>query len=325
MGAPGSSHRLSLDAIAEAARVIDPVFLHTPQYEYQPVSARLGCSLVLKVETANPIRSFKGRGADHFLYRVSSRDDHRSMVCASAGNFGQAMAYVCRKRERPLVVFVGEAANPLKVERIRALGAEVRQVGRDFDAAKEAARSFAAETGAWMVEDGREPEISEGAGTIAVELTERGTPPEAICVPLGNGALLTGMARWVAEASPDTEVIGVCARGADAMERSWREGRVVERASVDTIADGIAVRVPVPEAVEDMKGLVDEVLLVDDDQIVAAMRLLLVAAGQVVEPAGAAGVAGILAHPDRFRGRRVASVLCGSNLTGEGMARWLGL
>jgi peptide deformylase len=317
------AHRLSLAAIADAARNIDAVFLHTAQYECEPLSEKLGCAVTLKVETANPIRSFKGRGADYFLTRVTAAGDVRPLVCASAGNFGQAMAYACRKRGRPLVVYAGEHANPLKVERMRALGAELRLNGDDFDAAKAEAKRFAGESGARMVEDGREPEISEGAGSIAVELLERDDIIDAVTVPLGNGALVNGIARWLKAASPSTEVVGVSSRGADAMERSWRTGRAIERPRVDTIADGIAVRVPIPEAVEDMLHTVEDVVLVGDDAILEAMRLLYEHAGLLIEPAGAAGIAAILTDVERYRGRRVATVLAGGNVTGADAARWL--
>ena len=160
--------RLSLERIERAAATIDPVFLNTPQFESEPLSDALDMRLVLKIETINPIRSFKGRGADFLLSDASA--DSAPLVCASAGNFGQALAYAARKRGRQLVVFAAETANPLKIDRMRALGADVRLFGCDFDAAKERARSYAVETGASFIEDGREPAISEGAGTIAVEL-----------------------------------------------------------------------------------------------------------------------------------------------------------
>lgn len=316
-------HRLSLEAIREAASTIDPAFARSPQYESEPLSEALGCRLTLKVETVNPIRSFKGRGADHLMTSVTAEGDTSPLVCASAGNFGQALAYACRRFGVSLVVYASERANPLKVARMRALGADVRLAGDDFDAAKAAARRYGEETGARLVEDGREPAISEGAGSIAVELLERDAVLDAVTVPLGNGALVNGMARWLKAASPWSQVIGVSSAGADAMARSWRSGRVVERAEVDTIADGIAVRAPVPEAVADMAGLVDDVALVTDDAIIEAMRLLHRHAGLVVEPAGAAGLAAIVDDPDRYRGRRVATVVCGSNLTDDDVARWL--
>lgn len=313
------SHRLSLEAIGEAARTLDPVFRGTPQFRCEPLSRTLDCELTLKLETANPIRSFKGRGADFFLRQVVARGDGRPLVCASAGNFGQAMAYVCRRHGRGLDIFASTRANPQKVARMRDLGAEVHLAGEDFDAAKEAAREHCRRHGGWMVEDGREPEISEGAGSIAVELLATGEAFDAILVPLGNGALLNGMARWIKAASPATRVIGVCSRGADAMEVSWRRGGVVERSAVSTIADGIAVRVPVPEAVDDMMGLVDDVVLVDDDTIRRAMGHLFEDAGLVTEPAGAVGVAALLSDAQRFADRRVATVICGSNVASDSL------
>ena len=323
VGAARPKHRLSLESIHEAAGTIDPVFTNSPQYECDALSQALGCEITLKLETANPIRSFKGRGADYFLARAVARGETRPVVCASAGNFGQAMAYSCRKRGIELTVYASENANPRKVERMRALGARIVLNGADFDAAKSAAHSYAAENGAWIVEDGREPEISEGAGTIAVELLAREQVYDAVTIPLGNGALLNGMSRWFKAASPATGIYGVSSAGADAMETSWRTGSIVERTSVSTIADGIAVRTPIPEAVDDMRGLVDDVLLVDDEAIVEAMRLLYRHAGVLIEPAGAAGIAAILADPDRFRGLRIATVLCGSNLTDDQIERWL--
>lgn len=316
-------HRLSLARIEQAARLIDPVFLDSPQYECEPLSHVLGCRLTLKLETANPIRSFKGRGADCFVKTDERVRPGVTLVCATAGNWGQALAWVCRARGLRLVVYTATTANPLKLQRMREMGAEVRLHSDDFDAAKAEAKRYAQADGGLFVEDGREASIAEGAGTIGLELLARGESFDALVLPLGNGALLTGVARWVKAHSPGTQVVGVSARGADAMERSWREGRIVERDAVDTIADGIAVRVPVPEAVHDMQGLVDDVVLVDDGTVVEAMRTLFRHAGVLVEPAGAVGVAALLAGRARWQGARVATVLCGSNLTAEQIERWL--
>lgn len=323
IGSRRPKHRLSLAAIARAARSIDPVFLGSPQYACDAVSASVGCDLTLKIETQNPIRSFKGRGAACFVERAHAEGDARPLVCASAGNFGQGLAYACRARGGGLTVFASRNASPLKLERMRALGADVRLEGDDFDAAKDAARRHCASTGGRMVEDGLEPAISEGAGTIGVELLERGAAFDAVILPLGNGALINGVGRWFKAASPATRIVGVSASGADAMVASWREGRVVRRDAVSTIADGIAVRVPIPEAVDDMRGLVDDAVLVDDEYIIAAMRLLFAGAGLVTEPAGAAGIAALLARPRDYAGSRVATVLCGSNITQDQARRWL--
>ena len=231
------------------------------------------------------------------------------------------MAYVCRSNNRPLIIYSATTASPLKIERMRSMGAEVRQIGDNFDASKEHAKAFCAETGAHFVEDGRDVAISEGAGSIAVELMVN-TSCDAVLIPLGNGALITGMARWIKHVSPNTQVIGVSSATADAMHASWKSGKVVERASANTIADGIAVRTPVPEALTDMMGIVDDVLLVSEDSLKSAMKMVFDKAGLVTEPAGIAGIAAVLEH-QTLRGKKLATVLCGSNLTAEQVEMWL--
>ncbi len=159
---------LSLEHIEEAHRVIEPVFLHTPQFTDAELSRRVGAEIVVKVETLNPIRSFKGRGADYLMHDLAP---DRQIVCASAGNFGQAMAYAGRSRGALVRVFAATSANPAKVACMRQLGAEVILTGEDFDAAKDAARAYATRRpDCLFVEDGQEPRIAEGAGTIGVEL-----------------------------------------------------------------------------------------------------------------------------------------------------------
>lgn len=307
--------------IAEAAGLIDPVFLDSPQFESDALNARLGLRLVCKAELANPIRSFKGRGADYCLQRLGGGVSR--LVCASAGNFGQGLAYAARKRGVPLTVFAATTANPLKIEAMRRLGAEVRLAGADFDAAKDAARAFAAGEGVPYIEDGALASIAEGAGTIALELERYAAPIDVMLVPLGNGALVNGIGTWCRAHLPRTRVVAVAAAGAPAMERSWRSATVVTTETVDTIADGIAVRVPVPAALEAMKHVVDEVLLVDDGAIREAMRLAFDTLGLVVEPAGVAGLAAALTRRNDFAGQVVATPLCGGNLTGEQVQQWL--
>ena len=301
--------------------MIDPVFRNSPQFACEPLGERLGVTTVLKVECVNPIRSFKGRGADYLLHRLER--PAAGLVCASAGNFGQGMAYATRKRRERLTVFAALSANPLKVDRMRALGADVVLEGADFDAAKAAAREHGRQTGALYVEDGLLPAIAEGAGTIAFELGQMSEPLDAMFVPLGNGSLVNGIGTWIKHFSPATRVIAVCAAGAPAMELSWRAGKPVATETAATIADGISVRVPVPEALTAMRGAVDEVMLVDDEEILSAMRMLFLDAGLVVEPAGAAGVAALAQRRGEFAGRRVAIPICGGNLTEEQIRRWL--
>ena len=291
---------LSIVRIAEAARVIDPVFLNTPQYADEQLSAALGRKVVVKVETANPLRSFKGRGADFLMGRF---DAGQTVVCSSTGNFGQAMAYTGRRRGVAVEVFVPENVNPVKLARMRSFGARVT-----------ARERVAATKGCVYVEDGKEPAIAEGAGTIGVELISAG-PFDTVVIPVGDGALIAGVARWIKERSPDTRIIGVCARGAPCMAMSWRAGMPVSTESSDTIAEGIEVRVPVPESVVRLVALVDDMVLVDDRDLLQAMQLSAQALGLLLEPSGAAGLAAIRVHD--LPGDRLATVLTGSNVRPE--------
>ena len=311
---------ISLDRIREAVDAIDPVFINSPQFDCESLSERIGVATVLKVECVNPIRNFKGRGTDYLLHRLNN--EGTGIVCASAGNFGLGMAYACRKRGRTLTVYAARNANPLKVARIRALGATVELQGDDFDAAKDLARRHAEETAEMFVEDGLLGAIAEGAGTIAVELTSLTDPLDAVFVPLGNGSLVNGVGAWLKHHSPATKVIAVCAEAAPSMALSWQSRKPILAAST-TIADGIAVRVPVPEAVRIMSRTVDDVALVGDDAMLAAVRRLHADAGLVVEPAGAVGVAAIAQRATELAGQRVATILTGGNLTEKQIRDWI--
>ncbi len=319
---------LDLANIEKAAESIDPVFLHSPQYEDGTLNAALGRRVLLKIETANPIRSFKGRGADFF---ARSLDPRQKIVCASAGNFGQAMAYVGRSRGIPVEVFVARDVNPAKAERMRALGAKVTLCDGDFDVAKLNARQLAASHSECIfVEDGADDAITEGAGTIGVELLAAGAI-DTVVVPLGDGALITGIAAWIKDRSPRTQIIGVCPKATPAMLHAWREARGMPQVpgvprplpSVShTIADGIEVHVPVRKSVEKMKHLVDDIVLVDDDALIDAMRLSASALGFILEPSGAAGLAAIRTH--ELPGERLATILTGSNIHPQMFAKLVG-
>jgi threonine dehydratase len=310
---------ISVDRIEEAARVIEPVFLHSPQFDCEPLSRRLGLTTTLKVESVNPIRSFKGRGAEYLLHSLGK--DVRPIVCATAGNFGQGMAYACRKRGVRITVYAPHTASPLKLERMRNLGAKIELEVGDFDQAKDAARLHANRTGELFIEDGLIGAIAEGAGTIGVELLEAG-PLDAVFVPLGNGSLVNGVGTWIKHAAPDTMVIAVCAQTAPSMALSFESGKPTTAPST-SVADGIAVRVPVPEAVAAMRHTVDQVMLAADEEMIEWMRFLHTDAGLVIEPSGAASLAAISRSRGHHKFTRVAAVLTGGNLTDQQMRDWL--
>jgi threonine dehydratase len=300
----------------EAARgSIDPVFLDTPLRRDATLDRLLGATLVFKDETANPIRSFKGRGACRHVALLPAA---ATLVCASAGNFGQGLAWAARRHGCNVVVFASRHAVRRKIDAMRALGADVRIAGEDFDAAKTHARAFAAQSAHCFVEDGAHADIAEGAGTLALELVRDSGRFDAALVPLGNGALVAGIGTWFRHAAPSTRVVAVSARGAPAMAAAMRSGIAAAAAHADTIADGIAVRVPIDYAVAAARRVVDESAVVDDAAIRTAMALLREHLGLVVEPAGAVGLAAVIAERERWRGARIAIPLCGGNVDAAG-------
>jgi threonine dehydratase len=315
--------RLDLDRIRSARALIDPVFLGSAQYECAPLGAELGCSVTLKVETLNPVRSFKGRGTETALSRLLQRDPAPAAVCASAGNLGQALAYSGARRGIPVTVVAGRTANPFKIERVGALGATVVLAGEDIEDARLAARMIAEDEGAHLIEDSLDLATCEGAATIGLELLERPTRLDTLVLALGGGALASGVGHVARSLASHVEVVAVQPAGAPAMALSWRRGSVVQTDTIDTIADGVAGRCPIPEVLDDLLAVVDDVLLVGEDSIKAGMRLLHRHAGLVVEPSAALGVAAVLENRDRFAGRRLATVICGSNVMTDDFERWV--
>jgi threonine dehydratase len=295
---------LSLERIEASLGEIDPVFLDTPQFVSDRLSNALGREVVVKVETLNPIGSFKGRGTCVLARKL---DPSRIWVCATAGNFGQGLAYAARQWDATTHIFVAPDAPAGKVERMRALGARIDTHDRPASAAREHAAASADRV---LVVDGLDPAIAEGAGTIGVELTATGQIDTAV-VQLGDGALIAGVARWL-KSQADTKVVGVCASGAPAMARSFAARRPISNAGTGTIAGALAITAPVPESLARIIELVDEVVLVDDDEIQAAMTLIADSVGVLVEPAGAAGVAAVSRYSEQLSGERVAVLLTGA-------------
>ena len=308
-------------AIRTAHATIHPAFTASPQYVHEGLSAMAGIEVILKVECVNPIRAFKGRGTWLAIAGLAGEgrvSADRPVVVASTGNFGQGVAFAARAHGIPAVIFADEHANPTKLERIRSFGATVVQQGRDFDAAREASAAFAAREGAFLLVDGADPRVAAGAATLALEVTDaaaRGAlpMPAVAYVPLGNGALIVGVGAWLRHAAPGCRIVGVAAAGAPSMVRSWEAGMPLETTEAATYAEGIACRVPVPEALDMMVGRVDELRLVTDDEMRAAQAALTAATGITVEGAAAASWAGLLGDPVRDGPALV--ILTGSNVS----------
>jgi threonine dehydratase len=314
--------RLQLDRVRAAVDKIDPVFLDTPTVPCAPLGRALGCSVTLKVETLNPVRSFKGRGTET-VAADARNNGATAMVCASAGNLGQALAYSGSRRGLHVTVVAARTANALKLRQIADFGAEVRLEGEDIEGARLVAREIAAAGGTQLVEDSLDLATCEGAATIGLELVRDDPELDVVLVALGGGAMASGVAFAASSLAEHVEVIGIQPLGAPAMALSWRQGTVVETDHIDTIADGVAGRCPIPEVLDDLLVLLDDVTLVGEDSIKRVMRALYEHAGLVVEPSAALGVAAVMEQPERFAGRHVTTIVCGSNVAPADFARWV--
>jgi threonine dehydratase len=316
--------RFDLGRIRAARAVIDPVFLDTPLYQCDALGRELGCTVSVKLETANPVRSFKGRGTELVAARLAGQG-RTAAVCASAGNLGQALAWSGHRRGIDVTVVASRRAPVVKLDRIRALGAELELVDGDFELARARAVSLADQRGVRLVEDSLDLETCEGAATIGLELASGSPPFDAVLIALGGGAMATGVGYVLKTLLPNVEVICVQPLGAPAMTRSWHQRRVVTTDVADTIADGVAGRFPIPAVLDDLLAVADDAVLVEEASIVAGLRMLLESAGLVVEPSAALGVAALLENRERFAGRHVATVVCGSNVDPAAYRRWCGI
>ena len=315
--------RLDTGRIRAARRVIDPVFLGTPLYRCEALEPDLRCAVSIKLETANPVRSFKARGTEVIASQLAGNGS-KALVCASAGNLGQALAWSGRGRGLDVTVVASRFAPAAKLDRIRALGARVELVDGDFDMARERAAALARYDGIRLVEDSLDIETCEGAATIGLELAATAPSFDAVLIALGGGALATGVGHVLKALAPEVEVICVQPLGAPAMTHSWRQRRVVTTGPTSTIADGVAGRRPIRAVLDDLLLVADDAVLVQEASIIAGLRMLLDHAGLVVEPSAALGIAAILEDRDRFAGRHVVTIVCGSNVDPQAYRRWVG-
>ena len=313
----------TLADVLRARRAIAPYLQPTPTIEPAALGAALGCRAFLKCENLTPTGAFKVRGGINLVASLSPEERARGVLAVSTGNHAQSVAYAARLFGVRATIYMPEGANPLKVAATRGLGADVVLTGRDFDAARAAAEERAARAGPRYIHSADEPLLIAGVGTYALELLEAVPDLDVIFVPVGGGSGVLGTATVARAVNPAIRVIGVQATGAPAVYRSWKEGRRVETAEAATFAEGLATRRPFDLPLALLPRLVDELMLVDDDELVAAIRLLLETARQVTEGAGAAATAAALARRGELAGKKVGLVLSGGNITTEQLRRIL--
>jgi threonine dehydratase len=287
----------------------------TPLLPATVIGSRLGCELWLKREDCTPIGSFKLRGALVAMARLGDDLPSKGVYVASAGNYGLAIAVAGQRRGVPVTVVVPEGATPSKLERICLSGGRVVVHGSDFDIAKDFARSEAANDGTAFWEDGVIEETAQGAATIGSEIASHSEPWDWVVVPLGNGSLIKGIASVIKARSPDTTIVAAVPSGTPAMALALRGESWDESAPVETIADGLAVRVPIKAIVAELMDLVDDVWLVDESSLLPAVKSLLELEQVVAEPSAAISIAGLADHRAEASGRRVAAVITGAHLS----------
>ncbi|MGF7234115.1 MAG: threonine ammonia-lyase [Frankia sp.] len=298
--------------VERAAAALAGVARRTRVVASAHLSSRVGAPVWLKCENEQHTGSFKLRGA----YTAAALGDPdaraRGVVAASAGNHAQGVAFAAARFHVPAEIFVPAGANPLKVARTRRWGARVNHVPGGVAAALAAADEYAAAGHRLLVHPFDDPTVISGQATIGLELLEQVPDLATVVVGVGGGGLVTGLAVAIKERRPDVRIIGVQAEGAPSFARSWRAGHLVE-APTATIADGMAVARAGRLTLELASSLLDDVVTVGEEAFWAAMATLLREDGQVVEPAGAAGTAALLAHPGLAQGP-TAVILSGGNI-----------
>jgi threonine dehydratase len=309
-----------LRTIREARKLLD---------QYLPVTRTIpahslcgsGMAVHLKLETELPTGSFKPRGAFYALAVNLARRHVEEVTASSTGNHGAAVTFAAQTLGVPATIFLPSNANPVKRRKICDLGARIVESGAtDLAEAFQQASAYSARPGVYFLNDATDPDVPVGTATIGLEIVEQIPTVSAVYVPMGDTALIRGLAAAVKQLSPKVRVIGVQAERAPSYYLSWKQGKVRPTDTCDTCADGLATRTPDRQNVRIIRELVDDVVLVSEDQMLRAIGHLYKKEGVLAEPAGAAATAAFLANPSHGGGCAVLMVT-GANISEEIMER----
>jgi len=301
------------DVLAARDRIA-PYLQPTALNRYPALDELIGTETWVKHENHQPICAFKVRGGINLLSRLPDDERRAGVITASTGNHGQSIAYAARLFGVRAIVCVPEGANPVKVRSIQGLGAEIVTHGVDFDEARVHAARLAEEHGYRYIHSGNEPHLIAGVGTQALEILERQPDIEVIIVPIGGGSGAAGTCIVAKAINPKIQVIGVQSAEAPAAQKSWKAHRLLED-RMGTIAEGLATRTAFELPQRILWEHLDDFLLVPDAEIRTAVRLMIETTRNLAEPAGAAPLAAAIRLKDRLKGKRLALILSGSNIT----------
>lgn len=309
---------IALAAIQQARQRVAPYVRHTPLLPPPALQDELPPSLRLKLENLQVTGSFKPRGVFNTLLQLDAQQRARGVVCASGGNHGVALAYVARRLGIPATVYLPAGASDDRVARVARWGARVIRHGRAWDDAHARALEHAAAERLGYVHPFDAEPVIAGQGTLGLELLDDVPDLDAVVVSIGGGGLIAGIAAAIKQMRPAARVIGVEPAGADSMARSVAAGHVVALPAVRTIADTLAPRAVAERTMALVSRYVDEIVLIEDASMVGAMRWLWQECNQLVEPAGAAVIAALLANTGLVAGcRRPVALICGGNAAAE--------
>ena len=314
----------TLDDVRRAAEIIAAQLpLPTPLVHSVALSERWDAHVSLKLECVTPTSAFKVRGGVNLVSRLSADELNRGLVTSSTGNHGQSIAFAAASVGATATIFMPTDANVDKIAAIKRLGGTVELVGERFDEARVRAEEFAAERGARYVEPVEEPLLIAGVASAALEVLEDQQPEtELVILPLGGG---TGASGWVTVRDGlrhPAEIWAAQSAQSPAAHDAWRSGELQTRPNT-SLAEGIATAVPFPFALSILRATLNDFLLVDDAQIIEAIRLLWDAQHIMAEPAGAVGIAAAEQERERVRGKRVVVVITGANATRAQLREWL--
>jgi threonine dehydratase len=313
------------EAIESARRTVYAAMPPTPQYNWPLLTKALGFDVWVKHENHTPLGAFKVRGGLTYAeWLRKTHPDVRHLISATRGNHGQSIGFAARQHGLSATVIVPRGNSIEKNAAMRALGAELIEYGEDFQASSEHAAILAKRDGLHRVPS-YHPELVRGVATAYVEFFEalRDAPPDVLYVPIGLGSGITAAAVARTHCGVKTRLIGVVSTLALAYQKSFRSGVPIDAPATTAIADGVACRSVVPEALEIIRREVDDVIAVSDEEVASAMRLIYTSTHNVAEGAGAAALAAATQQRDRWNGKRVGVVLTGGNVDADVFARVL--
>jgi len=309
------SELVTLNDVYQARKVVSKHLPRTPLTKSPNLSKQLGFEAYVKCENLQPTGAFKVRGGIYLISRLSEDERLRGVITASTGNHGQSIAYAASLFGIKAVIGMPKDSNPNKVEAIKNLGAHIEFHGKDFDEARLWVEEEAKRKGYRYIHSANEPHLIAGVGTLYIEIMEDLPTVEAILVPIGGGSGVASACIVAKTIDPEVKIIGVQAEKAPAVYLSWKNKKIVETKSAETFAEGLATRVPFKFTLGIINRLIDDIVLVSEEEMKKAIITLLETTHQLAEGAGAASTAAAFKTRKQLRGRKVAMVLTGGNLT----------